>query len=164
MRNLRRKAVTLIELIVVIIVAGMLAAGAASFIRSVIDAWRFESFRSDVVSLSRLALVRMTREVRDIKNATAVYIANSGTFGFIDSSGTRINYTLVSGNLTRNKDVLANGVSSLSFGYFSCSKVRINSPKVYPNQTDICMVEIAVNITSGSQNKTVRTTVSPRNL
>jgi prepilin-type N-terminal cleavage/methylation domain-containing protein len=67
MRNLRRKAVTLIELIVVIIVAGMLAAGAASFIRSVIDAWRFESFRSDVVSLSRLALVRMTREVRDIK-------------------------------------------------------------------------------------------------
>jgi prepilin-type N-terminal cleavage/methylation domain-containing protein len=161
---MRNNGVTLIELIIVITVVGILAAGSASYISGIVDSWTFLSFRSDVVSQSRLALSRMTREMRDIKNSTAVLFATGTYLRFIDSSNATINYTVTSNNLMRNSDVLAAGVSRLAFTYYDKTKTVIPAPIVAPSNTDIYMIGISLNVTSGSESKSVGTRVFPRNL
>ncbi len=163
-RRKTQDAVTLIEMIMAIVIVGALVGISSMYMKETIDLWRFLSFRSEVVSQGRIAMGRMGREIRQIKDNLSVYNASAARFRFDDINSNNIDYQLIGNNLTRNADVLASGVSSLGFIYYDRINSVIPAPLVSPNETDICRISITLRVQSGSQTKTLRLQIYPRNL
>lgn len=162
MKKLKNKGVTLIELIMVITIVGILTTASSLYIKETIDLWRFLSFRSEAVAQGRTALLRMEREIRQIRDNAAVIAASVSQLRFFDINNIDINFNLSGGDLMRNADILASGVNGLTFTYFNSANQAI-SPIVSPT-TDIYRIDISVTIQSGGQSKTLRTQAYPRNL
>lgn len=169
-----RKGITLIELIMVIMIVGILTSVSSMYIKETIDLWRFLSFRSELVSVGRMALARMTREIRQVRDDLSVYIAEGSRFQFDDVNGNNItysradascNYDINGGYLCRNNNILTSGVNSLTFTYYNESNQDITAqpPLVSPEQTDIYRIELTLQIQSGTQTKTLKSQVFPRN-
>ena len=159
-----RRGFTLIELIMVIIIVGVLTGISSLYIKETIDLWRFLTFRNEVISQERIALMRMSREIRQIKDAYSITSANAQQFQFTDSNSAPIGYLLSGSNLLRNADVLAERVSALTFTYYNKTNQIIATPQVAPNKTDIYLININMTVQSGTQSKTLKTQVYPRNL
>ena len=147
-----------------IVIVGVLAGGSMFYIRQVIDLWDFMSFRSEIVSQGRMALMRMSREIRQIRNSTSIFYANNTRFRFGDVNDVNIDYNFSVSNLTRNTDIQASGVRNVTFTYYNQTSQQIAVPLVSPQATDIKRVKIRLEMFSGNQNKTVETQVWPRNL
>jgi len=168
----RKKAVTLIELVTVIVIVGVLAAASSGYIKGVIDLWRFISFRSESVSQGRMALMRMSREIRQIKNALSVYTAGASELRFMDVNDVTIRYRFSGNALIRGsnavENVLVSGLSAVTFTYYNADNAPIASPLINPQESDIYRIEIAlVFVSSGpdrSLDKTVTAQVFFRNL
>lgn len=158
------RAVTLIELVMVIVVVGVLVGVSSMYIKQTVDLWRFLSFRSEIVSEGRAALIRMEKELRRVFDGFSVYIAASTIFEFNDVNNNRITYRLLGNNLMRNADILADGVTSLVFTYYDRNNALIASPLVFPGQTDIYRINISLSLRSGNQSKILKSQVVPRNL
>ena len=158
------KGVTLIELIIVIMIVGILTTVSSLYIKETIDLWRFLTFRSEVTAQGRLALLRMARELRQLRDASSVVTANISQLRFYDMSGSDINYGLSGNNLVRNSDVLASGADGLTFTYYDQFNTIINNPDVSPQQTNIYRIDIRLDMRAGTQAKTLKTQVYPRNL
>ncbi|MFH0790599.1 MAG: prepilin-type N-terminal cleavage/methylation domain-containing protein [Candidatus Omnitrophota bacterium] len=159
-----RRGVTLIEMIMAIVIVGVLVGVSSMYVKETIDLWHFLNFRSEVVSQGRIAMIRMGREIRQIRDNLSVYNASAIRFRFDDINGNNIDYQLIGNNLMRNSDVLASGVSSLGFIYYNSSNAVIPVPLVSPTATDIYQISITLFIQSGSQTKTLRSQIHPRNL
>jgi prepilin-type N-terminal cleavage/methylation domain-containing protein len=160
----KTRGLTLIETVMTIAIVGILAGGSMFYIRQVIDLWDFISFRSEIVSQGRMALMRMSREIRQIRNSTSILNANSNRFRFGDVNDVIIDYYFSGSSLMRNSDTQASGVRRVVFTYYNQTSQEIAVPLVSPQNTDIRRVKILLEIFSGSQNKTVETQVWPRNL
>ncbi len=160
----RKKGLTLIELVMTISIVGILVSGSMLYIKQVIDLWDFMSFRNEIVSDGRMALTRMSREIRQISNSTSVLNANSTRFNFADVNNGNIDYYFSSPNLMRNNDTLASGVSNLTLTYYNLTNQPITNPLISPQATDIQRIKIRLEMFSGNQNKTLETQVYPRNL
>ena len=155
---------TLIETVMTIAIVGILAGGGMFYIRQVIDLWDFISFRSEIVSQGRMALMRMSREIRQIRNSTSVFNANSTRLRFGDVNDVTVDYNFSGSSLMRNSDTQASGVRNVTFTYYNQTSQQITVPLVSPQATDIKRVKIRLDMFSGNQNKTLETQVWPRNL
>lgn len=165
MKKRRAKSgVTIIELVITIVIVGVLVGSSSMFIKETMDIWRFMSFRNEVVGRGRLALARMVREIRRVRDTVSVITATSSQFRFYDSSDTDIAFLLSGTNLMRNSTMLAQGVSGLTFTYYDANGASITSPAVSPNETTIKVIKISFTVTYGTQTKTVTAQVYPRNL
>jgi prepilin-type N-terminal cleavage/methylation domain-containing protein len=160
---LNSKGVTLIELVMVIAIVGILVSVSSMYIVEVVNMWNFFSFRSEIVSEARLALFRMVREIRQIGNVTDVYKAQISDFQFRDINSDVIEYSLSGGNLFRNSDVLAAGVTNLTFIYYNRTDGQIALPLVSPAGTDIFRIHVNMEIGAGSQTKKISSQAYPRN-
>jgi len=168
-----KKGVTIIELIMTIVIVGVLVGGSAMYIKEIIGLWRFLSFRSEAVSQARGALVRISREVRQ---ANFINTAQSSRLNFdaadlgaddADTADDAVEFYLNNSNELRrvfNNDnsgqgyVLASGVSGLVFVYYDAGKA------VTAQSDEIKMISITLTVSAGTQSKTLRTLVYPRNL
>jgi Tfp pilus assembly protein PilE len=161
-----KKSVTLIELVMVIIIVGVLAGASSMYIKETIDLWRFLSFRNEITAQGRMSLMRMEREIRQVKDKNSIATANASRFQFTDISNNTIDYQLSGNNLNRTfngtPNILANGVTNLTFCYYK----NDNNP-CEPNPADltsIYRIAIKMDITFGSQTKHLETEVWLRNL
>jgi hypothetical protein len=115
----------------------------------------------------RIAMDRMERETRDIKNRTYVYNATSSFFRFMDRENRIIGFdrsgTVLRRSVNGTVNNLSDYVSGLSFTYYNDSGAVIASPTVNPQNTTIRSVEINLNLTSGTS-LSFRSRVSPRKL
>jgi len=160
----KNQGLTLIEAVMTIVIVGVLVGGSMFYLRQVIDLWNFMSFRSEIVSQGRMALMRMSREIRQIRNSTSVFNANSNRFRFADVKDVNIDYYFSGSNLMRNSDTQASGVSNVTFTYYNQTSQPIAVPLVSPQATDIKRIKIKLDVFSGNQNKTLETQIWPRNL
>ena len=159
----KKSGVTLIELVMVIAAVGVIVGVATMYIREVVDLWTFMSFRSEVVSQGRLSLARMSREIRQVKNSTAIQIADAGRFQFTDINDQKVDYYLATSSLMRNADTLATGVRTLSFSYYNSTGAALAIPVDAYNLTQIRRVSVFADIASGTENKILETQVYLRN-
>ncbi|MFA6383833.1 MAG: type II secretion system protein [Candidatus Omnitrophota bacterium] len=159
-----RRGVTLIELVVVIAVVGILAAMSSGYINQVVGTWQTVSFRMDTVAQMRSALDRMSREIRQVKNATSVYAADSSVFRFVGVDDATITYNISGTNVLRSNAVLATGAARLNFAYYDAEGEALAHPDVFPDATDIRRIAVTLEMRSAAQNKTMTVQVFPRNL
>ena len=162
-RTRRTRGLTLIELVMVMVTVGLLVAVSSMYIREVIGLWNFASFRNEVVSQGRIAMMRMVREIRQVNNDTALLVAGGSRFKFNDTENNTIDYNFSNGNFTRNGYRMADGVSSLAFVYYDNQSRSLAAPLVNPQHTNIASVNITLGMSASGQSKTFNAKVYPWN-
>jgi prepilin-type N-terminal cleavage/methylation domain-containing protein len=160
---------TLVEIIITIVIVGILAGIAAMIILQGARAYSDEQSRSDVHYQARLAVERMAREIRTIRQPTALGTTIIGTITgnptnsliFIDINGTAITYALTGTVLNRTvggvPSALAQGVTTLQFQHYTSAGVLTTAP------ASVWFIEINVIDTQGTETLQIRTRVHPMN-
>ena len=158
---------TLIELIIVITIIAIITGVVGYILLGAVDAWTFKFNRNDLLWDGRLAVNRIVREIRQIKDTTSVTTANASQFRFIDVDDVDITYSLSSTDLNRTEDgtanVLAEDVSSMGFSYYDSNGDTISTPTVSPSATDIRRVQIDLTLRKSGENVYVQSESTPRN-
>ncbi len=156
---------SLFELIMVIVVMGIVAAVAAPFMTTGFQSYVVGRDIAETDGQARLALERMSRDLRNIRSPADLTIASSGDITFMDIDGNSTRYCLgavggcpgATGELTRNSQPLAAGISALSFTFLTKSVAGTSvASQVY-------YVTVAFTATQGTITKSYQTTVNPRN-
>lgn len=108
----KRKGFTIIELVMVISIAGILFGILAPIMKTTIDAYFFVNSREAVLSDARLAMNRMVREIRQIKEPSDISTMNSSEIQFTDINDNVVNFRQSGTSLQRNGNVLAEDLKS----------------------------------------------------
>lgn len=148
----------------VIVILAILVAASTPFITTVLNVWVSDRTERDIVFNARLALNRMVREIRQIKNSTDYITTWTGTeFNFTDIKNDTIDFRQSSGShlLLRNNDELTNMLSAsngLNFTYLD------SSGNVAVQKRDIRMVRVILNLVSGENTISVESLARFRNI
>ena len=163
----KNKGFTLVEIVIAIVIVGIVSTIIGAMLLGTIKAWTFKFNRNDILWDGRLALDRMTREIRTIRNSTSVTTASAAQLRFIDTNNTDITYSLSSTNLNRTANgtanLLAENVSSLAFTYYDSSGTVIPVPTVSPSATNIRRVRVSLTLTKNGQNVYLRSDSATEN-
>jgi len=113
---------TLIELVMVIILVGIMFLVTAPLMVEISRGWQIATLRTDMSESGMVAMDRMSREIRQIRNNKSVVTATASVFRFFDLSNNDITYSISGTNLIRTingaSNQLAANVSSLGFTYY----------------------------------------------
>jgi hypothetical protein len=112
----------------------------------------------DAAYQARLAVERMKREIRDLEDTAAITSFLPTALTFVDSSRNTIAYAASGSTLLRNGDLLARGLSALTFGY------RRGDASTALVPSELRLVEIDLTVQSGGQPFRIQTAVFPRAL
>lgn len=152
---------TLLEIVLVICVVGILAGMLAPLISATIDSWTYAAQRKDAVSEARVAMFRIAREIRQIKDSSSITTASSDTFEFQDVNNVTIRFEQIGTDLKRNSSVLAANLKvsgGLSFAYLD------GNGNTTANLIDIRTVIITITLENASGALSLQDAVCPRNL
>jgi prepilin-type N-terminal cleavage/methylation domain-containing protein len=162
----RQPGFSLVELIVVIVVLGIIASMGAIVVRDGMLGYLRGREITSADWQGRLALERITRDLRDIAapNYSNISACGGSSFTYSDINFSQISYTLISdtqgtNTLLRNgtQQPLADGVSYLNFSCFTSN--------VQPTATLSAVYYISVSMVVATTNTraTYRGTVKPGN-
>ncbi|MBI5399880.1 hypothetical protein HZB07_04640 [Candidatus Saganbacteria bacterium] len=119
-----RKAFTLIEEVMIIVIIGVLAMVFAVYIREGTAAWQFLSTQKNLALSSRAALNRINRELKRVNQNFNITIYSSSEISFIDIDNNVVDFRQSGSQLLRGSQVLLNNLQSpngLTFQYFNSS-------------------------------------------
>lgn len=171
MRVKGQKGVTIIELIMGIVIVGTLAGISSLYIKQVMDLWNFISFREETSSQGSTALIRIARELRQATDISAADAANLIFSADLDADGTddSVQYLRNAGSELRRifnsngqGDILSSGITGLDLTYYDANNSVLTRP--VSDTSDIKRIKINLTMQSGSQTKTLKTQIWPRNL
>jgi prepilin-type N-terminal cleavage/methylation domain-containing protein len=156
---------SLIELVIVMVLFGIVAAVAAPVLTSGFRAWVTGKDIAEVDWQARIAIERMTRELRAVRAPADLTIAAANDIAFVDVDGNLIRYCMGSvgscpgtaGALMRNAQPLATGISALAFSFLTRAAGATATP------AQVFYVTVAFTATRNATSKAHRITVSPRN-
>ncbi|MBI3754038.1 MAG: prepilin-type N-terminal cleavage/methylation domain-containing protein [Deltaproteobacteria bacterium] len=166
------KGFTLIEMIMVIILIGIVAAVIAVPLSQGVKGWFQATSREGISQSGRIGIERMAREIRNTArtaaNAPCISAASATSFTFSDISGdltncNSITFSLSGTNLYRCPDsacatkyTLADNVNSLSIQYYNksnqCMLAAANCPApIGLTISSICRLSIEITSTQGGE-------------
>jgi prepilin-type N-terminal cleavage/methylation domain-containing protein len=164
------KGFTLVELVLVIMIMGILAGVFVKYIDEGNRMFDQVDDRRELRQDARAALVRMVREIRQLRSSGDVITADATNLSFygVDDNLYAINFSGVPGEslaLQRGStpNLLAEDVDSLAFGYY-CGDGTAAVPLVSPNDTDIRRVTIFLRLRKGGTAVSLMTGTQLRNL
>ncbi len=156
----KQKGFTLIEIVIVIAILGLV-----SLIGSVILHGAFESANTskDAINASwqaRLALARMSSELREIRSATSsdLNISSNNQISFTDVNGNNISYTSSGDVIFRNGTEVADDITALTFSYYNANNV------ITANVNNVRCIKAEITAVAGSNSTNIQTVICPRNL
>jgi prepilin-type N-terminal cleavage/methylation domain-containing protein len=160
-----RAGFTLVELLMVIVLFGIVAAFAAPAMQSGFQAYFIGRDISEVDWQARVALERMTRELRSVRAPADLALASAGDLTFVDLDGSPIRYCMGAvgtcpgsvGELMRNAQPLATGVSALTFSFLTRAGAATATPAL------AFYVSASFSATRNATTKTHQVTIAPRN-
>lgn len=169
MRNLSdNKGFTIIELVITMVLIGIVAYIAADAMSTGFKAFFVTDNRKEALDQARIAMERMTREIRNVRSSSDIGTANPTEFCFINIEGTRVSFRYSANAITREEpavcpgsggNTLANSVTGFSFSYLQSNGSPDPTP---PNNTK----RITINLTTtiSGESVTLQSEVWPRNL
>jgi prepilin-type N-terminal cleavage/methylation domain-containing protein len=167
---------TLVEMVLVIILAGIIFSLGSVMLGKVFSSYAMKRDTTDADWQAKVALERMTRELRAVRSATAadLDVASGTQLRFVDTDGNGVCFyrngganrvmrsadgpTTVCG--TTNPQPLADSIASLTFTYWENT-----GAEVLPGgaAASVYYITVAINVAEGSYNSSFRTNVRPRN-
>jgi MSHA biogenesis protein MshO len=157
---------TLIEMVIVIVLVGILATIAATIIMQGVRAYSDEQSRSDAHYQARLAVERMSREIRLIRGNADISVMNGTLLRFTDINGSQMGFRLNGGNIERTEDnavswqTLATNITGTGGNIFTYLD---DNGATTAASTSLWLVQIQFIATQGTESIDIRTTVHPRN-
>ena len=156
---------TLLELVLTLVVIGILSAVAAPVLRTGLEAYLLGRDIAEIDWQGRIAAERMTRELRAIRAPADLTITSASDITFIDLDGNTIRYCMgavggcpgVAGELMRNTEPLASGISALVFSFLTRAAAPTGAP------ASVFYVGFSFTATQNANAKSYSATVSPRN-
>jgi prepilin-type N-terminal cleavage/methylation domain-containing protein len=157
----RQIGFSLVELIVVTVVLGIVASMGAMVVRDGMLGYLRGREITSADWQGRLALERITRELRDVASPNYSGIAatscGTSTFAFSDIDATPISYTQSTTTLLRNGQPLADNVTGL---HFYCLQSDGQTYTTTPSA--VYYVTVSMIVSTANTNATYRSTVRPR--
>jgi prepilin-type N-terminal cleavage/methylation domain-containing protein len=140
---------TLIELLTVCTILSVVVASMFMFYFSGMKLWAVGNQKVELQQHGRIAMNRMTRELRQAKEIIASD-SNTGEISFVNLNGDQIKFYVSGTQLLRSggNNPLANHVQSVVFIYSPSERT----------------LKIELNLAEGEQRFALRTIVAPRNL
>lgn len=157
-RSSSRSGYTLVEMVVVMVILGIVGLVAAVVLLESMRVYARIVPAMDASYKAQHAVQRMKREIRGLKDAASISSLTTSAFTFADTSDQTVSYVFTGSDLTRNGDLLADGVRAMNFSYFQ----KDGSPAASP--ADLHLVEVDLTVQNGDELSRVQTPVFPRNL
>ena len=156
---------TLVELLMVIVLFGIVAAFAAPVMQGGFRSYFTGRDISEVDWQARVALERMTRELRMARAPADLVLASADDLTFVDLDGNSVRYCAgavgtcpgAAGELTRNSQPLATGIGSLTFSFLTRTGGATATPAL------AYYVSVSFTATRNTITSTYQSTVAPRN-
>lgn len=165
------KGFTIIELVITMVLIGIVAYIAADAMSTGFKAFFVTDNRKEALDQARLAMERMTREIRNTRGSSDISTADATTFTFTDISGTTITFTLNAGNINRTSgttNTLATGISNstLPSGIFSYTLTTgaVTQTPTPAERLLIKRIKIDFKATTNNENVALQSEVWLRNL
>jgi len=155
-----RRGFTLVELLIVIVITGILAALGSKMLASGFTAYVTARDLGKADWQGLIAIERLSRELRTIRSATNSDLSmNPSTrITFVDNDGNSISYTLSGTTLMRNSEPLADGISGLSFNY-----IQNDGKTTAANAVQVAYISANVTVLRSGAGQLLRTSIHPRN-
>jgi prepilin-type N-terminal cleavage/methylation domain-containing protein len=113
-----QRGFTLIELVMVIALLAIITKIASVILSQGLGGYIAAKNITEADWQARLAMSRMTREIRMIRSANDFTLRTASELAFVDLNGTSIDYKLAGTSLMRNSQILADNISNLIFSYY----------------------------------------------
>ncbi|MBI3610612.1 MAG: prepilin-type N-terminal cleavage/methylation domain-containing protein [Nitrospirae bacterium] len=170
------RGVTLIEMIFSIILIGVIGIVASNvFLFSTKSVLTGNNVR-EATQVNRLAMDRMIREIRNVRDNKCVQTAAAADFKFVDGQNNTVEFSWAGAGapLLRNTtDTLVGNVSSLAFTYYNNADPPVNITALPPTvcatpcaasctATNIWSINIDLTTQSGTETMQLRSQVHPR--
>jgi len=152
---------TLIEAIITLVIAGVLAAIGATIMSGGFRNYFLGRELAQDAAQGTLALERMTRDLRAVRSAADLTTIGASTITFVDVDGNTITYALSAGSVTRAQNggtaqPLAANVSNLAFTY-----LQNDGQTTAAASATVWYIAVAVTVASQNATTTFRGTVKP---
>lgn len=154
-----------------IALVGFLAGVAAPLLAEAVGAVSVHLDRVNLEESASLALSRMSREIRRLRDNASVAAADATQFEFIDKDSIQIRYRLAGNTLMRSQGAVEAGLAdqvkstTLSFTYYDDDGNSIAAPTVgLGTNTNLRRVGMDVSFEQNSHMVPVEIHVRPRNL
>ena len=154
----KQKGFTLVEMILVIIILSIIATVGSQVMSNGFTAYLSGRDMVDAEWQGRYAMQRMSRELRDVRSATAGdLVMGANQITFTDINANTITYALTGTTLTRNGTALADGVTALEFYYIQADGIVTAAAA-----TDVSFITVNINVSLNGSNYSLRNTLHPR--
>ena len=154
----KQNGFTLVEIIMVIIILSIIATVGSQVMSNGFTAYLSGRDMVDAEWQGRYAMQRMSRELRDVRSATAGdLVMGANQITFTDINANTITYALAGTTLTRNGTALADGVSALEFYYIQADGIVTAAAA-----TDVSYITVNIDVSLNGSNYSLRNTLHPR--
>ena len=150
---------SLVEMIVVIILLGILAALGSQMLGKTVQSFAFSRDVTKGDWQARVALERLTRDLRMVRAPVNLTITPATAITFSDTDGTNVNYSLSGTRLMRNTQVLADDISNLQFTYLRSDGNTVETT----NSSLVYYITVSFDVSRSITTTSLRATVHPRN-
>ena len=157
-----QNGLTLLEIIFVIVIFAIISVFIGQILNSGTQVAQNATGNDEGFQLARLALQRIVREVRQLKNENSILSAVASSLQFIDLDDNQITIAYAAGKIAINNDIVAENVTSFSFEYYNKAGSELSAPVGTPSS----IWTIKINQVLQTQERTISlsTFVFPRNL
>lgn len=138
---------TLMEIILVLMLIVILSGMGAPFLGVTLNAYFQGQSTVNVDTQARVALSRMVNDLHNLSANSSITSATATSFAFTDIAGNTVSYTLSGTQLLRSGILLCDGVSSITFSYYTSNGATLTAPVTGGNLNLIKFVKVTLLLT-----------------
>jgi len=164
-----KRGFTLIELVITMVLIGIVAFIVADAMSTGFKTYFTTDNRKEALDQARIAMERMTREIRNLRSSADIGTANANQFCFVNTDGTRVSFLYSGTTIVRDEPVacpsaagapvLANNITVFSFTYLQTDGSTDPAPP-----TNTKRIRIAITSTLSNEQVQLQSEVWPRSL